>query len=325
MPSTRSKSKQEAFYAVAKGRRIGIFHTWDEAEPLVKGFAGAKYKKFASLSEARRFLGSGFENESVSINPDAETNDHSDRHEGGSTVSSQLATASGGGSHNDSPDTRSIKKISRRISVLSSQSCQADDDENISLGLGLAIWPLELHNKKKQFFHDDNLLLCITDNNLYQVHSFSPDKVHTWLTSDFIFSSSCNYFTKVDPILVCLRYFHRHALNQPANLSKVLCETPWLDCTYIKSIDWSKVCDIQSFKPMQGIPLKSQLEYRLNIERTLNYLQDKVNKVTSLIKSGKMKCIDNEQSACACALEQLFPFLPEQLYTLLVERVSSLN
>ncbi len=44
-----------AFYAVAKGRRVGVFSTWAECERQVKGFTGAKYKKFPTLAEAQEF------------------------------------------------------------------------------------------------------------------------------------------------------------------------------------------------------------------------------------------------------------------------------
>lgn len=45
------------FYAVAKGRSVGIFNTWAECEAQVKGFSGAKYKKFDSESSAKDFIG----------------------------------------------------------------------------------------------------------------------------------------------------------------------------------------------------------------------------------------------------------------------------
>ncbi len=44
------------FYAVAKGRKTGIFTSWPEAERLVKGFAGARYKSFKTKKEALDFL-----------------------------------------------------------------------------------------------------------------------------------------------------------------------------------------------------------------------------------------------------------------------------
>ncbi|KAI3644123.1 hypothetical protein MP228_010287 [Amoeboaphelidium protococcarum] len=43
------------FYAVRVGRRTGIFKTWSECEAQVKGFSGAKYKKFTSESDALAF------------------------------------------------------------------------------------------------------------------------------------------------------------------------------------------------------------------------------------------------------------------------------
>jgi len=44
------------YYAVRKGYKIGIFRSWAETEPLVKGFKGAKYKSFKTLAEAQAYL-----------------------------------------------------------------------------------------------------------------------------------------------------------------------------------------------------------------------------------------------------------------------------
>lgn len=44
------------FYAVACGRSVGVFQTWTECEKQVKGFGGAKYKKFNTQAEANSFV-----------------------------------------------------------------------------------------------------------------------------------------------------------------------------------------------------------------------------------------------------------------------------
>lgn len=44
------------FYAVAKGRTSGIFMTWPDCEAQVKGFPGARYKKFDSIMGAQDFI-----------------------------------------------------------------------------------------------------------------------------------------------------------------------------------------------------------------------------------------------------------------------------
>lgn len=44
------------FYAVASGRREGIFSTWSEAEAAVKGHSGAKFKKFPTFHEAQAYI-----------------------------------------------------------------------------------------------------------------------------------------------------------------------------------------------------------------------------------------------------------------------------
>ncbi|GLC55386.1 hypothetical protein PLESTB_000981800 [Pleodorina starrii] len=52
----RSRRRAGPFYAVAVGRKTGVFRTWDEAEPSVRGFSGAVYKKFSTEAEARVFV-----------------------------------------------------------------------------------------------------------------------------------------------------------------------------------------------------------------------------------------------------------------------------
>ena len=45
-------------YAVANGRVIGVFSTWDECNHSVKGYKNASYKKFDTKQEAEEFVSS---------------------------------------------------------------------------------------------------------------------------------------------------------------------------------------------------------------------------------------------------------------------------
>uniref|UniRef100_A0A1A9WGL9 Ribonuclease H n=1 Tax=Glossina brevipalpis TaxID=37001 RepID=A0A1A9WGL9_9MUSC len=45
-----------SFYAVACGRAVGIYKSWKECEEQVKGFKGAKYKKFPTRAAAEKFI-----------------------------------------------------------------------------------------------------------------------------------------------------------------------------------------------------------------------------------------------------------------------------
>ena len=45
-----------SFYAVANGRNIGVFHSWNECNESVKGFPNAKYKKFKTKEECDHFI-----------------------------------------------------------------------------------------------------------------------------------------------------------------------------------------------------------------------------------------------------------------------------
>ncbi|KAM7345496.1 ribonuclease H1 [Cochliomyia hominivorax] len=45
-----------SFYAVAKGRKVGIFTTWAECEEKVKNYKGARYKKFSNIGAAEEYI-----------------------------------------------------------------------------------------------------------------------------------------------------------------------------------------------------------------------------------------------------------------------------
>lgn len=44
-------------YAVKKGRKTGVFKSWEECKASVDGYPGAEYKGFVSLEEANAYLG----------------------------------------------------------------------------------------------------------------------------------------------------------------------------------------------------------------------------------------------------------------------------
>ena len=52
-------NKKSKFYVVWKGRKTGIFGTWDEASAQVNGFAGAQFKAFDTRAEAEAAFGQG--------------------------------------------------------------------------------------------------------------------------------------------------------------------------------------------------------------------------------------------------------------------------
>ena len=44
------------YYAVRKGFRTGIFHSWDECQSATKGFSGAEFKSFKNEKDATAYL-----------------------------------------------------------------------------------------------------------------------------------------------------------------------------------------------------------------------------------------------------------------------------
>jgi hypothetical protein len=53
------------FYAVANGRDIGIFSTWDECNNSVKGYKNALYKKFDKRELAEEYIQTNQQNSMV--------------------------------------------------------------------------------------------------------------------------------------------------------------------------------------------------------------------------------------------------------------------
>jgi ribonuclease HI len=46
-------TKKPKFYVVWQGRKPGVYSTWDDCDSQIRGFSGAKYKSFSSLSAAK--------------------------------------------------------------------------------------------------------------------------------------------------------------------------------------------------------------------------------------------------------------------------------
>lgn len=48
------------YYAVRRGRKAGIYRTWDECKAQVIGYSGAEYKSFTDKNQALRYMGGGY-------------------------------------------------------------------------------------------------------------------------------------------------------------------------------------------------------------------------------------------------------------------------
>src|SRR5437763_3956075 len=44
------------YYAIAKGREVGIFRDWNTTKEFVNGYPNSKFKSFLSLEEANDYL-----------------------------------------------------------------------------------------------------------------------------------------------------------------------------------------------------------------------------------------------------------------------------
>lgn len=65
---TKRSSSKVKVYAVAVGRKPGIYHSWADCEAQVKGYPSARFKSFPTQVEARTFIGNN--NPSAPANAD---------------------------------------------------------------------------------------------------------------------------------------------------------------------------------------------------------------------------------------------------------------
>jgi hypothetical protein len=58
--SEMMKKKKTKYYVIWAGKQTGIFSSWDECKQYVLGVAGAKYKSFSSIEEAKQAYHNGW-------------------------------------------------------------------------------------------------------------------------------------------------------------------------------------------------------------------------------------------------------------------------
>jgi ribonuclease HI len=90
-----------AFYVVWKGRKPGVYETWDEARAQVEGFPGALYRKFKTLEDAL----AAFRGETNVADV------YSDASYDGQTLRIRIVDAEGRTLHSDSWAVRGVQPI----------------------------------------------------------------------------------------------------------------------------------------------------------------------------------------------------------------------
>ena len=53
-------AKKKKFYVVWKGKRPGIYESWDDCKSQIEGYKGAQYKSFSEFAEAKKAFNSNY-------------------------------------------------------------------------------------------------------------------------------------------------------------------------------------------------------------------------------------------------------------------------
>lgn len=113
------------YYAVKKGKKTGIFRTWEECRASVEGCSGAEYKGFAQLAEAESYLGSAPSSCSC---PEPAASGGKSLGTEGAAVSGEMSRRTGGGA-----PTAGISRR-REQSVVSAGKSQRKGEDSVSRG-----------------------------------------------------------------------------------------------------------------------------------------------------------------------------------------------
>lgn len=99
-----------SFYAVAHGRRTGVFSTWDACRASVAGFKNAVFKKFESHEDASNFVGSNgvAEPSTLPSTDDADATDYYVYTDGACTCNGREGAKSGIGVFFGEDDPRNV-------------------------------------------------------------------------------------------------------------------------------------------------------------------------------------------------------------------------
>ncbi|EAR02927.1 viroplasmin family protein [Maribacter sp. HTCC2170] len=54
-------AKKSKFYVVWKGKRPGVYSTWEDCKAAITGYKGAQYKSFSTFDEAKKAYNSNYE------------------------------------------------------------------------------------------------------------------------------------------------------------------------------------------------------------------------------------------------------------------------
>lgn len=112
-----------SFYAVAKGKKIGIYKTWKECESQITGFKGSVYKKFNTKKEAQEFI----QNYKTNLKKESET-------------------------ESSESETASEKKIEKNIDyyVYTDGACINNGKKNAKAGIGIYFGENDKRNVSKR-------------------------------------------------------------------------------------------------------------------------------------------------------------------------------
>ncbi|CAG9576045.1 unnamed protein product [Danaus chrysippus] len=114
------------FYAVAKGRTAGIYMTWPDCEAQVKGFPGARYKKFDSVLAAQEFITTQGNNKDTSSK--AKQNVSSNAPKNTANLKRNFSTSTTQQNNDDIPKKKS--KSNRKSKSSKDSDSEASDDLN---------------------------------------------------------------------------------------------------------------------------------------------------------------------------------------------------
>jgi ribonuclease HI len=113
------------YYAVAKGKKTGIFETWNECDKQITGFSGAIFKSFKSRKDAEEYIKSSTQLDEISLSENTETPQNKRKVE--EVYEKEV----------NHPEESKTKKVGNYIHIYTDGACTNNGNKNAIAGIGV--------------------------------------------------------------------------------------------------------------------------------------------------------------------------------------------
>lgn len=300
------------YYAVRKGREIGIFTDWSECEKQIKGYSGAEFKSFLTQEEAQNYINNTISTTSTKSN---NNNTTLEAIENNHTVQIYVD-----GSYSKSCNLASFGYIILKDNNEIYRHYDIVDNPNV----------IEMRNVAGELAGVMSALKWVKDNNITEVTIFYDyEGIEKWTTGEWKAKKENTILYKKfiedisNKIKVIFVKVKAHSGNKYNELADTLAKSALLEKNHINTTGYITNNHLSDNKEFSIIDNKN------NINNLITFLQDTYKIETKEVTSGTQYIIKNNDEQFFITqynnLRILFQGKPYKIYNDIIIFLSSIE